>query len=525
MTVSANRICAFAACLVASAGVAHGATDVIFSCASGTSFNGATSIVPGAVDASGNPIVANFFQLNEFFLSPDGSTWIMRETNTQNVPAILTGNGLTGTVLLQKSRPFPGALAGETVNFFSALTGYPFNANNDFALGLRVSGNADSFMYKMLRYTGGVGGVRAQKGDLYTGSVGNVQMGSQIDSVHLRNNGAIGWRDSSGSPIAVYDEVKFLQSNVDSVMTLDGSSSVVLSSIAGNGAQANFLTSPDGSRVVVLATISGGSTTVVVVDGRIRAQVSQALPLAPSITPTSIDQIFLAPNNDWYLRGKYSGGAWATKNGTLIAKTGDAVGSDTWAAPFTFSGNLQNSFFGISGNSNGDWVLVGRSTNPNTDTDDVVVVNGQVVLREGDPVPIDLNNDGVLDTAQVGRGPTFSPAFSLSAGNTMGLAPDKTLYIVANLRSNTGQDISAQNNTAGPALLRIKPASKPVCCLSDYNGDGDIGTDLDIEAFFSCLAGNCCPTCPPTADFNCDGDIGTDADIESFFRVLAGGNC
>jgi hypothetical protein len=63
------------------------------------------------------------------------------------------------------------------------------------------------------------------------------------------------------------------------------------------------------------------------------------------------------------------------------------------------------------------------------------------------------------------------------------------------------------------------------CCLSDYDGDGDVGTDFDIQAFFSCLGGNCCATCPPDADFNCDGDVGTDADIEAFFRVLAGGQC
>jgi hypothetical protein len=63
------------------------------------------------------------------------------------------------------------------------------------------------------------------------------------------------------------------------------------------------------------------------------------------------------------------------------------------------------------------------------------------------------------------------------------------------------------------------------CCLNDYNGDGDLGTDADIEAFFACLGGNCCPTCPPDADFNCDGDIGTDGDIEAFFRILGGGDC
>jgi hypothetical protein len=62
------------------------------------------------------------------------------------------------------------------------------------------------------------------------------------------------------------------------------------------------------------------------------------------------------------------------------------------------------------------------------------------------------------------------------------------------------------------------------CGTSDFNNDGDSGTDADIEAFFGCLAGDCCPTCQ-TSDFNGDGDFGTDADIEAFFRVLAGGNC
>jgi hypothetical protein len=66
----------------------------------------------------------------------------------------------------------------------------------------------------------------------------------------------------------------------------------------------------------------------------------------------------------------------------------------------------------------------------------------------------------------------------------------------------------------------------PVCGTSDFDGDGDAGTDADIEAFFACLAGNCCPTCfPGGPDFDGDGDAGTDADIEAFFRVLGGGNC
>jgi hypothetical protein len=65
-----------------------------------------------------------------------------------------------------------------------------------------------------------------------------------------------------------------------------------------------------------------------------------------------------------------------------------------------------------------------------------------------------------------------------------------------------------------------------LCGSADFNCDGDIGTDADIEAFFACLAGSCPGApCASTADFNGDGDIGTDADIEAFFRVLAGGSC
>jgi hypothetical protein len=65
-----------------------------------------------------------------------------------------------------------------------------------------------------------------------------------------------------------------------------------------------------------------------------------------------------------------------------------------------------------------------------------------------------------------------------------------------------------------------------LCGSADFNCDGDVGTDADIEAFFACLAGNCPGSpCMSSADFNGDGDVGTDADIEAFFRVLAGGNC
>jgi hypothetical protein len=57
-------------------------------------------------------------------------------------------------------------------------------------------------------------------------------------------------------------------------------------------------------------------------------------------------------------------------------------------------------------------------------------------------------------------------------------------------------------------------------CAPDFNCDGEVGTDADIEAFFACLVG----TCPPPP---CDSEApeGEYPDIEAFFRVLAGNPC
>jgi len=75
-------------------------------------------------------------------------------------------------------------------------------------------------------------------------------------------------------------------------------------------------------------------------------------------------------------------------------------------------------------------------------------------------------------------------------------------------------------------LFNVSVQTGSTCGSADYNCDGDVGTDADIEAFFACLAGNCpAAPCTSNADFNGDGDVGTDADIEAFFRVLAGGAC
>jgi hypothetical protein len=150
-----------------------------------------------------------------------------------------------------------------------------------------------------------------------------------------------------------------------------------------------------------------------------------------------------------------------------------------------------------------------------------------------------FNSTGnLVGSAQGGR--PSDPTVSFGGGNP-GLPAGH--YYACLAFNYSGSDVDLAPNPASNGRWHVRPRVNdggytlkltvsvpwtdctPVCCRNDYNGDGAVGTDADIEAFFACLSGNCCATCPPNADFNCDGGVGTDADIESFFRVLSGGVC
>lgn len=75
-----------------------------------------------------------------------------------------------------------------------------------------------------------------------------------------------------------------------------------------------------------------------------------------------------------------------------------------------------------------------------------------------------------------------------------------------------------------PRDFRFEFLLNSTCATADFNNDGATGDDSDIEAYFRCLGGDCCPLCW-TADFNGDGASGQDNDIEAFFLVLGTGIC
>jgi hypothetical protein len=117
------------------------------------------------------------------------------------------------------------------------------------------------------------------------------------------------------------------------------------------------------------------------------------------------------------------------------------------------------------------------------------------------------------------HGPGMNYALTLVGNSSGAFSVDTVATRSGPVFSGTSDRVSL---VGGP--VQVSWISVAALCSADFNNDGDSGTDLDIENFFACIAGNCCATCD-SADFDGDGDVGTDADIESFFRVLAGGPC
>ena len=169
----------------------------------------------------------------------------------------------------------------------------------------------------------------------------------------------------------------------------------------------------------------------------------------------------------------------------------------------------------------------------------VITVNGNVIPPNQAPIADAGPDQTVTDTDHSGDQPVtldgtashdndgtitnyrWTEGATILANASGASSPTVTLNV--GIHTITLQVTDNQSATAmDTVVITVNPGS--TCGSADFNHDGDVGTDADIDAFFACLGGACCAACD-SADFNGDGDIGTDADIEAFFRVLGGGTC
>lgn len=479
-----------------------------------------SSVVPGALDLAGAPAATNFRALEDLIMSPDGSKWVLKARTQQGSDSetiLMMGSGLSGTAFAQEGRPIIGGTGAELYDFFgSSLGAGRFNTLNEFAFSARARGGVASVFQKVIRWTGGASFTipfamgSGISGLVDTGASGDETFGNSVGSIHLLDNGTIGSQDStigniatSRRPAIMYNQAGFHQSNVTTVTNLAGSGIEIWKSISAN----TFYTSANGVTWMAVGTVNQPTTAddVVVVNGRVVMQEGSLIP-GTGVTFAASFANDVTANGDWYARGDDpADNDWAVRNGVLVAKTGDPIGpgsSELWG----------NNFVSFGVNRNGDYVLVGNTSSADPAADNVVVVNGSVVLREGDPVDVD-NNGAFDDDAFVGRGVNTNVAFE---PNDFVLTDDMHLYAFVNLRNAAGQDLNSTPAFGTPqAFIRLTLAVPPAC-LGDLNNDGQRNT-VDLTIFLTNFG-----TVQPAftgGDLDGDGDVDT-ADLVNFLGVF-----
>lgn len=482
-----------------------------------------TALVPGALDLTGTPVVTEWKTLEDMAVSPDGTTWMVKgrsEDGGDTEIAMVLGSGLVGNMLAQEGQPIPGEAAGTLYDFFDSE--FAFNASNQVAFGARSRGTSATEL--LLRTVAGAPSVAVRETDAANGIVdpngagGDETMGNSMNTAHLLNDGSIGFYAGNIQGIATPD------SNFDTALFYwDSMSGAVafmqegVSTIAGENVfsfvSGDFTTAPNGAHYAAELTLGDDFLTdeeTLVVDGNIEVRQNT------NFMGTDIDAIFrvtMAPSGIWYARGDQpSNDDWAISNGALIAKTGDSIigGAESWGDAF-------NSF---TGDSDGNYVITGNTSEPDENFNAVIALNGTyVVAREGDP--IDLDGNGMYDdNVFIGRGSnTVNPFHS----NDIYLTDDGVLYFFADLRDGEGNDLGNSFGGGGAAFITMDvsdllSAGCPTIA-GDVDGDGD-GDGDDVQGAVTCIltdgaSGGACAC----IDYNNNGspDVG---DIVDFVADL-----
>ncbi|HYE62040.1 MAG TPA: hypothetical protein VD997_08585 [Phycisphaerales bacterium] len=247
------------------------------------------------------------------------------------------------------------------------------------------------------------------------------------------------------------------------------------------------------------AELVASTTDALFVGSTIVAQELQPSPIAGRTWEILNDRpLDLNNSGAWVVRGNLTGDTIDDEvivkgDGTVVAREGQAVPAALGPWAFTGFGSAP-----VQMDDSGNVVWYGDWNDPSTNVDNGLFWNGDLLIQDGVTVV-----DG--QTVTTVRG--IADGFAMS---------DNGRYLIVRVVLGTSTDAAV--------LISFCPGNQ--CGPQDFNGDGDAGTDQDIEAFFACLGGNCCPTCfCQGSDFNGDGDIGTDQDIEAFFRVLGGSPC
>ncbi len=410
------------------------------------------SFVPGNPD--GTHLTFKNFQRP--FRSSNGLGWAMTPTvngpSTAQDQLVLVGSGLSGVVTAMENI----TLDSEGVLVVLATNVLPRTDGNGNWITAENGGERI--------ITGGLTGTptvvvkgssspTAPAGVIYGaspfGSAGLTALGPSFQAVtSLAPGGA--------NKIAVIGPSIVLSCPIDVPTGQAGGTAFPMSDIDAN----SFWTASSGTRWLAKGKIANPNTAadaVVVVSGAVVVQ--EGSPVGGiSANVTTITDAFMETSGDWCARGSASdGAAWAVVNGVLVARVGSPI----------VPGSSENyaSLLDVRVNGKGDYVVVGRTNNPNADLTDVIVVNGRfIVARESDGV--DLDGDGQPETD------LFLNIFD----NKMMFSDDGYLYFGNRLKALPTGTADAGGASTNASMLRV------AACPADIGRQGGVaGADGELN--------------------------------------------
>ena len=465
------------------------AVDVIYTNITGHP----TAQVPGVPGEEFRSPLVPFLTL---YGSPSGGHWVFKaftdNPSSSDNDVIVVGSETVGSVVAKEGQASP--IGGLTYGFMDSDCG--INESGRYIFGNRLSGGSSSTDEILFKFDGTSLVTAAREGDAAPdlfdpGVAGDELFGNSLNSAHILNDGTAGFKADQIQNIATdYESALYLGSTVvlqegTSAETLVGGA--VYDSfvgLSGNTFSSNF----DGSSWIVEADVEDGLGTVeaVVVNSNVEFRDGDLLPGSTSPVE-SISSVDMAGNGDWFATGVFlNDRRWAVRNGAIIAVTGQSI--TTAEGQEQFSGSILDA----NGNSGGDYYVIAETDNPDVSANQVIVLNGSLVIARTGRL-VDLNGNGLPDDDAFIETFTANDSF-LSDDLNDDTVDDRALYTFATLRNEAAA-------TLGNAFIVIRLA--PITCPWDLDGDGDVGV-TDLLALLAAWGTN--PLGPP--DFDNDGDVG-----------------
>ena len=277
--------------------------------------------------------------------------------------------------------------------------------------------------------------------------------------------------------------------------------------IGGSGIDFNVRMSHCGSNFIMASFLEGGDDVVhingeaLTTDGAL-IRTGVAIPISAGGTGDNFDNfdfMGVGESGRYMVTGDSDGDASTDEfimlDGQIVLREGDFIGDDM------LSGSIEGAFM----NDDGDWSAIWDADIDGVNQE-VLILNGDIILSEGDQV--DWNGDGdvdLLDDGAVIDNFTGISTLTMSRVNASG-----------NLRIYFTADVVVNGETLEGGFVINAPGNPIV--IGDVNGDGNVDL-FDVFPFVKAIVSQ---TYIPGADINGDNQVDL-LDVEPFIPFLTGG--